>query len=111
MPGGGGFGASSQSNVWFQEAYGAITPSPHFNVRLGKMYQKMGLYWDDSFFGNLLYYSGIMLNPDWGVPPWRDHSMLQGGSVTLNYSGRNTFCRVTASRAATLGRDLPRAPA
>ena len=27
----------------------------------------MGLFWDGSFLGNIEYYDGLKLNPDWGV--------------------------------------------
>ena len=53
------------SNVWFQEAYGyahTILGDFHF----GKFYKKVGFLWDGSFFGNVQYFNGLKLNPEFG---------------------------------------------
>lgn len=54
------------SNVWFQELYG-YHKTPVGEVHVGKFYRKVGLLWDDSFFGNIQYFNGLKLNPDYGV--------------------------------------------
>jgi len=54
------------STVWFQEAY-AWMKTPAGDLRAGKVYRKVGLFWDDSFFGNVQYFNGLKLNPDYGV--------------------------------------------
>ena len=54
------------SNFWFQEAYGWRKTAAG-EVHVGKFYRKVGLLWDDSFFGNVQYFNGLKLNPDAGV--------------------------------------------
>jgi hypothetical protein len=107
IPGGGGFGAASTSNVWFQEGWGALTPTPRFNLRIGKMYQKIGLYWDDSFFGNLLYYDGIMLNPDWGLTA-EGQFEFAGGKVVIAYAGQYFLLSDGVQGSYTFGRERDR---
>ena len=54
------------SDVWFQEAY-AWAKTPVGDVHVGKVYRKVGIFWDDSFFGNVQYFNGLKLNPDYGA--------------------------------------------
>ncbi len=54
------------SDVWFQEAYVWAT-TPVGDVHAGKFYRKVGVLWDDSFFGDVQYFNGLKLNPDYGV--------------------------------------------
>lgn len=58
-------------NVWFQEAWVAyhVTEEEPVTLRLlaGKTYQTTGRFWDGSFFGNLHYFDGLKLNPQWVV--------------------------------------------
>ncbi len=54
------------SDVWFQEAY-VWAKTPVGDVHAGKFYRKVGVLWDDSFFGNVQYFNGLKLNPDYGV--------------------------------------------
>ncbi|HEX2568937.1 MAG TPA: hypothetical protein VH877_05205 [Polyangia bacterium] len=75
------------SNVWFQEVYAYYTPGPVFKLKFGKVYRRTGIFWDDSFFGNLLYFDGHKLNPDYGgsaegVVP------LAGDRVTFSYDAQ-----------------------
>ena len=66
------------SNIWFQEAY-AYAKTPFGDAHAGKFYRKVGILWDDSFFGNVQYFNGLKLNPDYGAEfvgsrpfgPWR----------------------------------------
>jgi len=55
------------SNVWFQEIYAYYKPWSILDVKVGKLYRRVGLFWDDSFFGNVQYFDGNKLVPDWGV--------------------------------------------
>lgn len=41
------------SNIWFQEVYAYYKPRPWLNIKAGKIYRKVGIFWDDSFFGNV----------------------------------------------------------
>ncbi len=54
------------SDVWFQEAY-VWAKTPVGDLHVGKVYRKVGLFWDDSFFGNVQYFNGLKLNPDYGA--------------------------------------------
>jgi hypothetical protein len=54
------------SDVWFQEAY-AWAKTPAGELHAGKFYRKVGILWDDSFFGNVQYFNGLKLNPDYGA--------------------------------------------
>ncbi len=55
----------SPSNIWLQQAYLAYdTPLPGLRVSGGLLYNQLGLFWDDSWFGNILYLNGHKLDPD-----------------------------------------------
>src|SRR5205814_464154 len=54
------------SNVWLQEAY-AFAKTPAGELHVGKIYRRVGLFWDGSFFGNVQYFNGLKLNPDYGA--------------------------------------------
>ncbi|HEY7955925.1 MAG TPA: hypothetical protein VII38_11565 [Polyangia bacterium] len=55
------------SNFWFQEIYAYYHPRRWFNLKAGKVYRQVGIFWDDSFFGNIEYFDGQKLNPDYGL--------------------------------------------
>ena len=52
--------------VWFQEAYGYYD-SPAGRLMAGKLYERIGRFWDGSFFGNVQYFDGLKLDPDFGL--------------------------------------------
>jgi hypothetical protein len=54
------------STTWFQEAY-AWAKTPAGDLHVGKFYRRVGILWDDSFFGNVQYFNGLKLNPDYGL--------------------------------------------
>lgn len=54
------------SNYWLQEAY-VYRSTSWGDARIGKVYRKVGLFWDDSFFGNVQYFNGLKLNPEYGA--------------------------------------------
>lgn len=54
------------SVIWFQEAY-AFARTKVGDVHVGKFYKKVGLFWDDSFWGNIQYFNGLKLNPEFGA--------------------------------------------
>ncbi len=53
------------SNIWFQESYGYMHTS-WGDLHVGKFYKKVGFLWDGSFFGNVQYFNGLKLNPEFG---------------------------------------------
>lgn len=55
------------SNTWVQEVYGWVQPSDSIKIKVGKVYTRFGKFWDGSFYGNLPYFDGLKLSPDFGV--------------------------------------------
>lgn len=55
------------SNLWLQTAELRWRPVPEHAVAAGLLYQRFGLFWDGSWFGNLPYLDGEKLNPDYGL--------------------------------------------
>ena len=54
------------SNVWIEEAYAYVDWEPFF-IKVGKAYSRLGLFWDNSFYGNLQSFDGLKLDPDIGI--------------------------------------------
>jgi len=52
--------------VWLQEAYGSASAGPVV-IKLGKSYKRLGLFWDNSFYGNVQVYDGLKLDPNYGI--------------------------------------------
>lgn len=52
--------------AWLQEAYGSGSFGP-VTIKLGKSYKRLGLFWDNSFYGNVQVYDGLKLDPNYGV--------------------------------------------
>lgn len=71
------------SNVWFQEAY-AFAHTGMGDVHIGKFYKKVGIFWDESFWGNILYFNGLVLNPEFGAE--LVGSKDAGKRTKINYS-------------------------
>jgi hypothetical protein len=53
-------------SVWFWELY-AWADTPVGRVKAGQIWRRFGLDWDGSFFGNVLFFDGFKLNPDYGL--------------------------------------------
>lgn len=71
------------SNIWFQEAY-AWAHTDWGDVHAGKIYKKVGFFWDGSFFGNVQYFNGLKLNPEFGTE--FVGSKQAGDAVKIDYS-------------------------
>lgn len=55
----------SPSNIWLQQAFASYnTPVSGLKISGGLLYNQLGLFWDDSWFGNILYLNGHKLDPD-----------------------------------------------
>ncbi len=52
--------------AWIQEGYASYKTGDH-TVKLGKLYSQLGLFWDNSFWGNVQVYDGLKLAPDYGA--------------------------------------------
>jgi hypothetical protein len=72
-------------NVWVQEAY-ASWSAADLTVKVGKVYSRLGGFWDDSFYGNLLYFDGIKLDPDYGASV--EGTLGKGQALSLNYDAQ-----------------------
>jgi hypothetical protein len=56
--------------AWVQEVYGhgrIEGQAGALLVKVGKEYSHFGLFWDNSFYGNVQVYDGLKLDPDYGV--------------------------------------------
>jgi hypothetical protein len=52
--------------AWVQEAYASVDLGPA-ELRVGKTYSRLGLFWYTSFYGNVQVYDGLKLDPDYGA--------------------------------------------
>jgi len=73
------------SNVWLQELY-AYRKTPWGDLHVGKFYRKVGILWDDSFFGNIQYFNGLKLDPNYGAE-WVGNEPLTG-HFSVDYSAQ-----------------------
>ncbi len=89
--------------AWIQEGYGSFTFGDH-TFKLGKVYSQLGLFWDNSFWGNVQVYDGLKLAPDYGgslegkfalSPTWGVGYAAQyfvvDGSTNVSLPGRDTI--------------------
>lgn len=53
--------------VWAQEAYVSVALGKSATIKAGKEYSRFGLFWDNSFYGNVQVYDGLKLDPDYGL--------------------------------------------
>jgi hypothetical protein len=92
--------------AWVQEAYGAYTAGDsdrRLTVKAGKVYSQFGLFWDNSFYGNVQVYDGLKLSPHYGLSaeaqsssgPLTGRAFLQyflvDGQTNVSLPGRETF--------------------
>ena len=69
--------------VWIQEGY-AFARLGKLLIKVGKEYSRLGLFWDDSFYGNVQVYDGLKLAPDYGISA----EGQAGGKLGLRYIGQ-----------------------
>lgn len=118
------------SNVWLQEAWVAYErplgeddgaprgagdedgaradpdggPAPTLTLRAGKIYQRIGRFWDGSFFGNVHYFDGLKLDPEFGAEAVLEAPLGgEGATAELYLQGLAASDRVNGALA---GRDL-----
>lgn len=95
------------SSAWMQEAWAAVElpvegprvgggdrrggrpaaeASPAtLTLRAGKIYTRLGRFWDGSFFGNLHYFDGLKLDPDFGAEAVLE---VPAGAATVEARGQ-----------------------
>jgi len=69
------FRAFFEDKTWFHELYG-FADTRYGRFRAGKMWSRFGLDWDGSWWGNVPYFDGFKLDPDWGVA-WEYHREIK----------------------------------
>jgi hypothetical protein len=52
---------------WVQEVYASFKLASNLVIKAGKAYSHFGLFWDNSFYGNVQVYDGLKLDPDYGL--------------------------------------------
>ena len=52
--------------AWVEEGY-VYYKHPQAFIKIGKSYNRFSLFWDNSFYGNVQFYDGIKLDPDYGI--------------------------------------------
>lgn len=53
--------------TWVQEVYASVKLASNLVIKAGKEYSHFGLFWDNSFYGNVQVYDGLKLDPDYGL--------------------------------------------
>jgi hypothetical protein len=109
--------------VWVQEAYGSVDLPGDTELRVGKTYSRLGLFWDNSFYGNVQVYDGLKLDPDYGLSlsgtvgkkddrlglGWWAQYFVVDGSTNVSLEGRDTISIPGARRRnQAIGRLEPR---
>jgi hypothetical protein len=106
--------------AWLQEAYASDTIGP-VTVKVGKSYKRLGLFWDNSFYGNVQVYDGLKLDPNYGVSvegslgqkeafgvDFSAQFFIVDGSTNVSLAGRDTLSVPGARRRnAIVGRVAP----
>jgi hypothetical protein len=55
-----------ESNLWLWEGYVYFGLDENSKIKAGKIWRRFGFDWDDCFYGNVAYFDGWKLDPDWG---------------------------------------------
>jgi uncharacterized coiled-coil protein SlyX len=78
-------------NTWLQQGYVRYR-TDYGEFRAGSFYRRVGLEWDDSFFGNIEYFDGFMLDPEFGVGFEGQHKLSGrlGAEYSLQYFSANS---------------------
>jgi len=73
-------------NTWLQQGYVRYR-TPYGEFKAGSFYRRVGLEWDDSFFGNIEYFDGFLLDPEFGVGFEGSHKLSgrMGAEYSLQY--------------------------
>jgi hypothetical protein len=87
--------------VWLQEAYVSANFEP-ITVKVGQTYKRLGLFWDNSFYGNVQVYDGLKLDTNLGISVegkvgdkvgldfWAQYFVLDG-RTNVSLPGRDTI--------------------
>lgn len=96
--------------AWVEEGY-VYYKNPKAFIKIGKSYSRFGLFWDNSFYGNVHFYDGIKLDPNYGVSlegsvgketgfrlGYYGQYFLVDGRTNGSYVGRDTISIPNARR-------------
>lgn len=53
--------------IWTWEAYGYLHNDDLGTFKAGQLFNRFGIFWDGSFFGNAAYFDGLKLDADYGL--------------------------------------------
>ncbi len=68
---------------WFQELYGWIDTG-FGRIKLGQIWKRFGLDWDNSWWGSVPYFDAFKANPDYGMS-WERHGTVSGNLQLDSY--------------------------
>jgi len=63
--------------VWTWELYGYIQNDQLGTLKAGQLFNRFGLFWDGTFFGNAAYFDGLKLDADYGLS-WEKTAEIHG---------------------------------
>jgi hypothetical protein len=67
-----------ESRAWLWEAYAWGKFGGGTTVKAGKIWRRFGLDWDGSWYGNVAYFDGWKLDPDWGASVEHSCRLMEG---------------------------------
>jgi hypothetical protein len=76
------FAGMNGGTAWVQEVY-ASWKLPGATLKVGKAYSHLGLFWDNSFYGNVQVYDGLKLDPDYGLS--LEGAVAEGNPIGAHY--------------------------
>jgi hypothetical protein len=104
--------------AWIQEAY-LYFEHDFLKLKIGKTYKQLGLFWDNTFYGNIQVYEGLKFDPNTGASLegklgeragldfWAQYFVIDG-HTNASLLGRDTISIPGARRRNTLaGRVQP----
>jgi len=99
-----------EGTAWVEEGY-VYYKHPQAFIKIGKSYNRFSLFWDNSFYGNVQFYDGIKLDPDYGISlegsvgkdkgprlGYYGQYFIVDGRTNGSYVGRDTISIPTARR-------------
>ena len=72
------------SKFWSYENYGWYSSEELGKVKAGQIWKRFGLDWDGVFFGNVPYFDGFKLDPDYGLS-WEKTTEIRDGVKVDSY--------------------------
>lgn len=83
-------------STWLQQGYVRYR-TPYGEFRAGSFYRRVGIEWDDSFFGNIEYFDGLKLDPEFGLGFEGAHDFSKRWSAEYSAQYFSTDARINGS--------------